>query len=356
MKRLTTLFAVTLLMASGNIYAQETDDFNGLATLIDFSQLTGDTEIAGRDNLPEDLRQEHGATLIDYSRQAGTSFTAADKAVMKTSLRIRNWEVRLTSSARTTQNVVQSQIREADVKEDASRFGGDTVMGVRIHFPLYGVDSSAMITPPFDIPAYSTLETEGEEAAGAEAKPGDQFVGFGVLKNVGVIRDIQVNYLGRNYPNGLSIVLENEMAQEQTIFLGTMQTDGWNTLQWRNPSYQTEVRNRELRVLPLYPRSAPYVRLKGLIVHRDAAQDGGDFISYFKDIKVIYDRAVLNLREDIDDEGTWGILQAREEARRNFELSRLGQLQVLRALEMRKMATVEDFPSEDPAEQAPANP
>ncbi len=355
MTRMSSILAVMLLTFSGNIFAQETDEFTGLATLIDFSQLVGDQEIAGRDSLPEEMRKEHGATLIDYSRQAGTSFTPADKAVMKTSLRIRNWEISLTSSARTTQNVVQSQIRESDVKEDATRFGGDTVLGVRIHFPIFAVHSYAMIKPPFDIPAYSTLET-AEGTTVAEAKPGDQFVGFGVLKNVGVIRDIQVNYLGRNFPNGLSIVLENQNGQEQIIFLGYMRTDGWNTLQWRNPSYQTEVRNRELTVLPLYPKSAPYIRLKGLIVHRDAAQEGGDFISYFRDIRVIFDRAVLNLREDIDDEETWGILRAREEARRNFELSRLGQLQVLRALEIRKMATIENFPSQDPAEAGATTP
>lgn len=353
MKRLATLTLAMIVIAAGSVSAQQTDEFTGLATLIDFSLLVGDTEIAGRDNLPEDMRKEHGATLIDYSRQAGTSFTAADKAVMKTSLRIRNWEVRLTSSARTVQNVTQSQIREAQVKEDAARFGGQTVMGVRVHFPLYKVHSSAMIVPPFDIPAYSTLEVpEGQQNA-PETRPGDQFVGFGVLKNVGIIRDIQVNYLGRNYPHGLSIVLENELGQEQTIFLGYLQSDGWNTLQWRNPQYQTEVRNRELRITPLYPRSAPYIRLKGLIIHRDASFEGGDFISYFKDIRIIYDRAVLNLREDVDDEATWGILNAREAARRNFELSRLGRLQVLRALEQRKMATIQDFPS--PENTQPSN-
>lgn len=346
MKRVATLWMI-LLLATGSVFAQQTDDFTGLATLIDFSQLIGDTEIAGRDNLPEDMRKEHGATLIDYSTQAGTSFTAADKAVMKTSLRIRNWEVRLTSSARVVQNVTQSQVREAQVKDDATRFGGQTVMGVRVHFPLYRVPSSAMIVPPFDIPAYATLPRQEGQNNAPESKPGDQFVGYGVLKNVGIIRDIQVNYLGRNYPHGLSIVLENDLGQEQTIFLGYLQTDGWNTLQWRNPNYQTEVRNRELRILPLYPRSAPYIRLKGLLIHRDAATEGGDFISYFKDIRIIYDRAVVNLREDIDDEGTWGILNARESARRNFELSRLGRLQVLRALELRKMATIEDFPSQD---------
>jgi hypothetical protein len=51
----------------------------------------------------------------------------------------------------------------------------------------------------------------------------------------------------------------------------------------------------------------------------------------------VYDKAVLSLERDIDDESTWGILQKREEARRNAELKRLGNIQVLRYLEQKKM-------------------
>ncbi len=30
------------------------------------------------------------------------------------------------------------------------------------------------------------------------------------------------------------------------------------------------------------------------MIHRDAAQDGGDIVTYIKDIKVIFDQAVLD--------------------------------------------------------------
>jgi hypothetical protein len=56
----------------------------------------------------------------------------------------------------------------------------------------------------------------------------------------------------------------------------------------------------------------------------------------------VYDKAVLTLERDIDDEATWGILQKREEARRSAELRRLGHIQVLRYLETKKMHAGEE--------------
>lgn len=328
MKRSFTILGLALFLANSGAFAEQ-------ATLIDFSKLIGE----GESGL-------HAATAIDYSRQAGSAYSAEDKALMKISLAIPSWEVELASSSQSVVNQSNSFVRASLVKQDAAKYAGETVLGVRVHFPTYGVNSYAIIKPPFSIPAYATLE--GDQ----NAKVGAQFDGFGVLKNVGVIKSIQINVLGRNYSNSLSLLLENESGQEQEIFMGYLNFDGWKALQWQNPNYQTEVRNRDIKVLPLYPRSAPFIKLKGIVIHRDAAQDGGDIVSYIKDIKVIYDQAVLDSNSDIDDEAIWGILKQREEERRNFELSKLGNLQVLRALETRKMAKEAAF--DEPATAAPA--
>jgi len=90
---------------------------------------------------------------------------------------------------------------------------------------------------------------------------------------------------------------------------------------------------------PLYPKGEPYLKLIGIIIYRDAAQEGGDFVTYVKDIKVTYDKAIIQTTRDINDEAIWGILQQRNEARRLAELKRLGNLQVLRFLEQQKMDT-----------------
>ncbi|OHD12794.1 MAG: flagellar protein [Spirochaetes bacterium GWB1_48_6] len=316
MKRFNMILGMTLALATAGFAEQ--------GTLIDFSLLVPD-----QDNL-------HAATAVDFSKQAGTSYTAEEKAAMKVSLSIDSWEVELASSAKTVGNTTNSMVRASEVKGDASKFAGSKVMGVRVHFPEYAVNSYAFIKPPFEIPAYATQE------GNTEAKPGSQFDGFGVIKNVGVIKSIQLNALGRNFPNGVSVVLEDQNGVEQQVFIGYMNFDGWKALQWNNPNYQSDVRNRELYHSPLYPKSSPMVKLKGLIIHRDSSQEGGDFISYFKDIKVIYDLAVIEKNVDVDDEGIWGILQKREEESRNYELARLGNLQVLRKLEVLKMATDKD--------------
>jgi hypothetical protein len=321
MKRFFTILGVALFLANSGAFAEQ-------ATLIDFSKLIGEGDTG-----------LHAQTTIDYSRQAGSAYSAEDKAKMKISLAIPSWEIQLASSSQTVENQSLSQITAAPVKADAAKYAGETVLGVRIHFPTFGINSYAVIKPPFNIPAYATLENSKDQ----NAKPGSQFDGFGVLKNVGVIKSIQINVLGRNYSNSLSLLLENELGEEQEIFLGYLNFDGWKALQWNNPNYQTEVRNRDIKVLPLYPRSAPLIKLKGIVIHRDAAQDGGDIVSYIKDIKVIYDQAILDRGSDVDDEAIWGILKQREESQRNFELSRLGNLQVLRALEVKKMATESGF-------------
>lgn len=331
MKRFFTILGVALFLANNGAFAEQ-------ATLIDFSKLIGE----GDSGL-------HAPTVIDYSRQAGSSYSAEDKAKMKVSLAIPSWEIQLSSSSQTTENQTLSIISAAPVKQDAAKYAGETVMGVRIHFPTFGINSYGIIKPPFTIPAYATLD--GDQ----KAVPGNQFNGFGVLKNVGVVKSIQINVLGRNYSNSLSLLLENELGDTQEIFMGYLNFDGWKSLQWNNPNYQTEVRNRDIKVLPLYPRSAPFIKLKGILIHRDGAQDGGDIVTYIKDIKVIYDQAVLDRNSDVDDEAIWGILKQREESARNFELSKLGNLQVLRALEVKKMAKETAFDAA-PAATAAATP
>jgi len=334
MKRFFTILGVALFLASNGAFAEQ-------GTLIDFSKLIGEGD-AGL----------HPQTIIDYSRQAGSSYSAEDRAKMKISLAIPSWEIQLASSSQTVENQSLSQITAAPVKADAAKFAGDTVLGVRIHFPSYGINSFAVIKPPFTIPAYATLENSKDQ----NAKIGSQFDGFGVLKNVGVVKSIQIWILGRNYSNSISLLLENELGQEQEIFMGYLNFDGWKNLTWVNPNYQTEVRNRDVKVLPLYPRSAPFLKVKGIIIHRDAAQDGGDIVSYIHDIKVIYDQAVVDRNSEVDDEAVWGILRQREEAYRNFELSKLGDLQVLRTLEVKKMAKESGFDQAAPTAAAAATP
>jgi hypothetical protein len=125
--------------------------------------------------------------------------------------------------------------------------------------------------------------------------------------------------------------------------MGYLNYEGWKPLRWNNPQYVSEVRNRELRIYPLYPFSTPFVKFGGFMLSRDADHVGGDFISYFKDVKIIYDRAVANPDRDIDDEAVWNIIYDRETEKKIYEMQRFGENQVLRYLEEQKRATEDAF-------------
>jgi hypothetical protein len=317
MKRVVVGIAIALVLIPVTVMAET-------SILIDFTALTADTSLGSGDPT------EHGGTMVDYSGLAGSSLTDEEKELMRTSLAMGNWEVVLASSARTVGNQERSFTREAVTNQDARSFSGEdmanrSVLGIRVHFPEAPYNSWAMVRPPFEIPAF------GEEDP-------DQFVGFGVVKNVGVLKEVQITVYGSNFPNGLAVVLEDADGNEKNIFMDYLTFDGWRTLRWLNPNYVTDVRNREVNRLPLYPKSAPFYKLKGIVIYRDAAQEGGDFITYVKDLRLTYDTAILPRQtRDIDDEAIWGILQDRQEARKQLELRRLGDLQVLRYLERLKM-------------------
>lgn len=320
------LFVLMTLLVVGYVAAEE-------SVLIDFALLAAD--------YPADDPVQNERTLVDYSSAAGSSYTEEEKAEMKTSLAIGAWEIDLASSSERVYTVANSMVRPAAVREGASNYEGQTVLGARVNFPLEPFNSWALIRPPFEIPAYADVDVVQEDGSlqvpQEEEGRGTKFDGYGVVKNVGVLRSVSMNVHGLNFPHGIGIILQDENNQQQEIFMGYLRFDGWRTLEWRNPNYITEVRNRELRVFPLYPNLTPMRKLIGIRIYRDAAMQGGDFITYIKDISITYDRAVLQLERDINDEAIWGILSERERARREAELRNLGNIQVLRYLEQRKM-------------------
>ena len=322
MKRILVILNVFLLLSSA-LFAEE-------SVLIDFNELL------------DDYQGEHQATLVDVSSVAGTRFTEEEKAAMSTSLYVPNWDVRLSSSSRNITNDALSYVRPVSVQENSQNYPGEQVLGIRVRYPSGSFNSYAWVKPPFDIPAYATNPVVDD------APKGDQFTGFGVLKNVGVIKSIKVNVYGLNHPMGLAVVLTDDQEQTTQHPMGYLNFGGWRELTWENPNYITSVRNREINREPLYPRSTPSITLDSIQFYRDAMQEGGDFIAYVKDIRVVYDQAVIqDVDQDLNHEEVWGIISEREERRRTAELKRLGDLEVLRYLESQKMDRGEDPESEE---------
>ncbi|RKX93467.1 MAG: flagellar protein [Spirochaetes bacterium] len=318
MKRFGILLGIMLFAMSFSLFAVET-------VLVDFNTLTADMEDGN-----------NKATVVDFSGKAGVGYTDEEKKLMKASLAIEKWDVVLNSSARTVMNQKLSYTKEAKVNENAQKFAGETVMGIRVHFPEEPFNAYAIVKPPFEIPAYMR-KTKDDGTEDEADKNGSKFDGYGVVKNVGAIKSIAVDVYGSNFKNGLGIILKDQYGEERNLFLDYLEFRGWRTLGWVNPSYISEVRNRELKKYPLYPRTTPMRKLMGFVIYKDASQDGGDVITYIKDVKLTYDLAILPGVDDIDNEALWGILDARESSRRNAEWRKLGEVQVLRALEQRKL-------------------
>ena len=341
MKRMLILVVITML--TGLLFAEE-------GVLIDFTKLNADIYVQVSENDTSDEPNQNRHTMMDFSNVAGGSFTPDQRAFMKTSLAIQNWDVELSSSARTVETVGLSFTREAKSTQYESE---GMVMGVRVRFPTEPFNVWATVKPPFEIPAFDqqsvgedgTIDRQGgvdNRYSRFEAQD-DEGPAYGVIKNVGVIKSVAVTVYGLNFPHGLSVMLIDSQGNQRNIFMGYLEFDGWGELVWNNPQYVSEVRNRDIRLYPLYPTTTPFVKFGGFLIQRDAAKIGGDFITYFKDVRIVYDLAVLSGDRDIDDESTWNIINDRENARKAWEMERFGQAQVLRYLELQKQAREENF-------------
>ncbi|MBQ0039023.1 MAG: flagellar filament outer layer protein FlaA [Treponema sp.] len=339
MKKTLFLTVAAMVLAGSLATAKE-------SVLIDFSQLQADT-CADENGNP----QQNSRTVMDYSVAAGATFTGDQKSLMKTSLALPEWEVVLNSSAKNPVSVALSQVVAAPVKESADvPFAGKSIMGVRVLFPTWANNANAKIVPAFDIPAYEPLSDANEN--GERQEPTDEQKGkylfedgYGVVRNVGTLKSISCTTMGMNFPHNLYVLLKDNDGIERRYLMGDLYFDGWKTLVWNNPDYISDVRTREIRVYPIYPRGIPFVKFSGFQVCRDANHIGSDFIGYFKDVKVIYDLAVLTSDRDIDDEDLWGIITKKERDRQNGEMTRFGNKQVNRYLEKSKMATEAEFSS-----------
>ena len=86
MKKTFVLVAMAFLMLSAVVSAEE-------AVVVDFSLLNADIVADKAGNMTQNRR-----TVMDFGVAAGASYTDEQKALMRTSLAIGEWEVVLNSS------------------------------------------------------------------------------------------------------------------------------------------------------------------------------------------------------------------------------------------------------------------
>ena len=145
MKKTFILVAMAFLLMGAVAVAEE-------AIIIDFALLNADI-IAD----PNGKMTQNRRTVLDYGKVAGASYTDEQKALMRTSLALEQWDVELNSSAQNPLSVATSTIKEAEVRAEGEKFAGQELMGVRILFPEWTNNANAKIKPGFLIPAYEKM-------------------------------------------------------------------------------------------------------------------------------------------------------------------------------------------------------
>lgn len=236
-----------------------------------------------------------------------------------------NWVVWLNESARLTENRRNSYVTNVDSKGNNGAWEAGKVLGIRVHFPLAAWNSYALVKPVYELEMYGgndgTKYTEGK----------------GVIHNVGEIKSISSWVYGRNYLVTYFVNLQNQFGALKSYPMGSLYFNGWRQVRWENREYLANVRDRVLVREPLYPRMIPSVKLDSLGFYRTKDTKGGDFITYVKDVTVEYDVVVVDFEEDIDDEGTWGILKTENDRREAIEEARIREAAELRELEQRRI-------------------
>ena len=317
MRKILTLIVGFSLLVTVSVSAQEQEETTTSPTvLIDFSTLDegGNAPTLGF----EELFGGNFATSL---------FSEDEKAAIQASLFLyprereedNRWRVELASSSRRVAAVRKSGVQSVPVTRTVEGFAeaGENVLGVRVFFPDGNFNGWALLRPPFTIPFGDS-----------------RFVEFGLIENVSEIEYINLTIYGLNHPHGVSVVLEDQAGTQKEYFMGFLNFTGWRTMTWRNTQYLGNINKRTLEEsLPVYPNLTNRMRLVGVRFYRSSEVDGGDLVTYIKDVSVGYERQSVTALQDFDHEDQWQIEATQDRERHQAESRRLGNTELLRFLE-----------------------
>lgn len=264
-------------------------------------------------------------------------------------MRYQNWIVELNSSADKVESRIGSfckKVKRANVEE--------TVLGVKVYFPDNNSNAWARVRPPFPIKAYALPQAKAEstgdqylaeiekiqnvpmrvynprfkDVEGATPPTGsapEDHAGYGILDNVGQIKQMTIEAYGLNLNIGVAVLINDQFEETTEYFIGYLNFPGWRRLIWNNPNYIANVDHRNIFKVPLYPVERPFIRFDSIKLYRQASEKINNFVTYFRNIKLSYDFAVPpEAASDIDDESAWLILKKKyvKRALREKEVAR----------------------------------
>lgn len=326
MRRILTGMAAVALLAGFSVSLHAAYSATGSLheyALIDFNSFEENmaSVVAQDQEIHEQIIAQEGNEWMDIGAYGYHEVTLTED-----DFDMSNWQVELCSSADTVQNNIYSYCSPAESEDNG------TVLGVRVHFPEWRFLSWAKIQPPF------ALFAQYDDGSYVNASEGENnSLTTGLLVNVGIIQSLEVQVYGLNYQHQLGVRLIDRDGSVQEFSMGNLYFHQWRTLSWVNPDYASDPNDRELEKVPLYPQSYPYVMFDSFVLYKPESDDGGDFITYFKDVWLTFEKAILEDDEDIDHEDIWNILSDEQTERRVDELKELSEEIYLRRQALRRM-------------------
>lgn len=265
--KLILVFSLLFLSVHSFVLAQvdisSQDELLG-EILIDFSKLTEERDLE---------------TEIDFSDLSSLyGLPDEEKEKMKVDLSLKNWQLFIPPSVLPFFNQSPSYIAPAQVKDSSSLFQGESILGMRLFFPL-GKEETYTLYPPFPIPF-----REGEEV--------NQFLNNGIIENVGSIKEIQIEVYSEYSDVKIFLNLENRKGQTLSVPFGNLDFWGWRRLIWSNPSY---FKNYNILKSDSQNAYEEDYRLKSLSFVHSSSSRRTDALIFIKSIKVLYDKGEENI-------------------------------------------------------------
>ncbi len=304
--------------------------------LVDFSQLA----IADNDS-------EHEPTIVDFSQTAPIGLSQEEVQALRTSYAIKNWRVELSSSIQFPQSLNASVVRQVPVSQSSELFAGEDLLGFRVLFPDYNFDMYAYLVPP--IAPLAGLDTQAVDANGdivtapEDLNKGNKFLGYGLIKNVAVINSATMTVYGLNQPEKIYVDLLDHEGKQYELAFGDLKFFGWDTLTYNNEAYISDIYDRPIIDLPVYPQLSSDIFFDKIKIFRSRYFGTTDFVTYVRDIVIDYDPVTdLDIFEDIDHEGTWQIISQSQQRRNRILFERVSREEFLRYLQKRGNIDVDD--------------
>ena len=299
------------------------DPNNVEETLIDFTQFEERIQGSGLYKEKDEVRDKDITDLTEEEIDRETLAPAYE--IEANDFKYDRWLVQLNSSANTVRNRQSSYTKKINLRPGKGYNGsvteanrevkgkGNSVLGVRVHFPEHKYNANAMVRPPYEIRAY---DNEGSLISNKETGKN-----IGVVGNVGMIKKMSIDVSGRNYRNGIAVRLKNSFDEVKEYFLGYTYFVNWRRLVWNNPDYIDSIDHRDSFRIPLYPRETPFIKFDSIVIYKPVDQMGGNFVVYFRKIDLWFDYAVppeALADLDIDDEQGWNIIKQKAMNRKNI--------------------------------------